>query len=146
MTAQKVIVDLRKGEYIVCVYSRTGRGVWVLDGTPDRVPQEATPVQLGTTINDALDRSRDGLPELTRDSKPAQPLLDLLQVQDYATYAKGTRSVDVYRDGDTVRVTPNRNEGGSRGFTPIKDERVRTSVSSAEQMGEEVLTAFTKAT
>lgn len=146
MTAQMVEVDLRKGEYIVCVYSRTGTGIWVLDGTPERLPQEATPVQLGTTVNDALDRSRSGLPELTRDSKPSQPLLDLLQVRDYATYAKGTRSVEVYRDGETVEVTPRRNEGGRNGFTPIEEEITTFSPVSAEQLGAEVAKAFTKAT
>lgn len=140
------MVDLRKGEYIVSVYSQTGMGVWVLDGTPERVPQETTPAQLGTMINDALDRSHSGLPELNRDSKPAQPLLDLLGVRDYVTYAKGTRSVDVHREDDIVRVTPSHNEGGRRGFTPIKDARVRISTPSAEQLGEEVLKAFTKAT
>lgn len=36
MTAQMVEVDLRKGEYVVCVYSRTAKGVWVLDGTPNK--------------------------------------------------------------------------------------------------------------
>lgn len=146
MTAQMVEVDRRKGEYIVCVYSQTGKGVWVLDGTPERLSQDATPDQLGATIDAALDRSRSGLPELTRDSKPAQPLLDLLQVRDYATYAKGTRSVEVYRDGDTIEVTPRRNEGGRNGFTPIEEEIITFSPTTAEQIGEEILNAFTKTT
>jgi endonuclease YncB( thermonuclease family) len=146
VTAQLASVDLRRGEYIVCPYSRTAKGTWVLDGKPVRLPvTDTTAEQLGEAIGAALAQSREGVEELTRDSQRARPLLDLLQLSDYATYAKGTRQVEVYRDGDTVEVTPQRNEGGRRGFTPI-DTEMRTLISpSPDQFGTEVITAFTKA-
>lgn len=144
MTVQRITIGLRKGEYILCVYSKTGKGVWVLDGTPDRVAQGVAVGQLGSAIQDALARSRAGLDELTRDSEPVQPLLDLLQLPNYAAYAKGTRSVEVYRNDDTIEVTPFRNEGGARGFTPIKAERTALSPTSPEQLATEVLNAFDK--
>src|SRR5947209_20141020 len=111
-------VDLWHGEYIVCTYSKTPMGVWVLDGTPARLPQDSTTDRLGAVIREALARSRVGVDELTRDSQPSRPLLDLLQVPDFATYARGTRSVEVYSepsgDSETVEVTPTRNEGSRR--------------------------------
>jgi hypothetical protein len=126
MTGQMVGVDLWHGEYIVCTYSKTPMGVWVLDGTPARLPQDSTTDRLGAVVRDALAQSRVGVDELTRDSQPSRPLLDLLQVPDFATYAKGTLSVEVYSepsgDGETVEVTPRRNEGARRGFTPMNDE------------------------
>jgi hypothetical protein len=145
MTGQLVGVELRQGEYIVSVYSRTPKGVWVLDGMPARLSASVPADHLGTTIRNALDRSRVGVDELTRDSDPARPLLDLLKLPDFATYAKGTRSVEVYRDGETIEVTPQRNEGGRHGFTPI-DEETQTLVNiSSEQLGAAIIGAFDKA-
>jgi hypothetical protein len=138
-------VDLRAGEYLLCVYSQTARGIWVLDGTPDRLPAESAAAELGAAIENALKRSRHGIDELTRDSDPARPLLDLLGLPDFATYAKGTRSVEVYRDRETVEVTPRRNDGARRGFTPLDDDMTTFSVTSAEQVGAEVIKAFEKA-
>jgi hypothetical protein len=145
MTGQLVGVDLWQGEYIVCTYSKTPMGVWVLDGTPARLPQGSAADQLGAVIREALAQSRVGVDELTRDSQPSRPLLDLLQVPDFATYAKGTRSVEVYNDGETVEVTPKRNEGSRRGFTPMNDEMQTFVDASPEQLGTAVVNAFSKA-
>jgi len=146
VTGQLASVDLRQGEYLVCPYSRTAKGIWVLDGKPVRLSETGTTAeQLGEAIDAALAQSREGVEELTRDSQPARPLLDLLQVPDYATYAKGTRQVEVYRDGDTVELTPQRNEGGRRGFTPIDTHMQTLTNPSPYQLGTEVITAFHKA-
>jgi hypothetical protein len=100
-------------------------------------------------IREALERSRVGVDEPTRDSRPSRPLLDLLQVPDFATYAKGTRSVEVYSepsdDGETVELTPMRNEGSRCGFTPIEDEMQAFVYASPEQLGAAVVNAFSKA-
>jgi hypothetical protein len=142
-------IDLRQAEYIVSTYSKTLPGFWVLDGTPVRVPQESSADQLGAVIRNALDQSREGVEEPGRDGKPAQPLLDLLGLPDYATYAKGTRSVGVYvepsGEGEVVKVTPKRNEGTRRGFTPIEDEMRTFTYDSPSQLGIEVIKAFDKA-
>jgi hypothetical protein len=142
VTGQMVGVDLREGEYILCVYSKTAQGIWVLDGTPDRLTSGSTTDELGAAVESALDRSRIGMDDVTRDSDPARPLLNLLQLSDFATYAKGTRSVEVYRDGEAMEVTPRRNEGGRRGFTPIDDYMTTFSPTSAHDVGAEVIKAF----
>jgi hypothetical protein len=138
-------VDLRAGEYLLCVYSKTAQGIWVLDGTPDRLPADTATAQLGAAVDNALQRSRHGVDELTRDSDPARPLLDLLGLPDFASYAKGTRSVEVYREGEDVEVTPRRNDGPRRGFTPLDEDMVTYSAASADRLGAEVITAFEKA-
>jgi hypothetical protein len=148
MTEKLASVDLRQGEYIISTYSKTSAGFWVLDGTPARMPQESPADELGTTIRNALDQSREGLDNPGRDGKPGQPLLDLLGLLDYATYAKGTRSVEVYvepsSEGEAVEVTPQRNEGSQDGFTPIDDEMREFTYNSPLQLGIEVIKAFDK--
>lgn len=149
MTEKLASVDLRQGEYIVCTYSKTSAGFWVLDGTPARVPQESPADELGAAIRNALSQSREGVDGPGRDGKPAQPLLDLLGLPDYATYAKGTRSVEVYvepsSEGEAVEVTPQRNEGSQDGFTPIDDEMRAFTYDSPSQLGTEVIKAFDRA-
>jgi hypothetical protein len=116
-----------------------------MDGIPDRLASGVAASELGSAIEDALAQSRSGLPELAPDSKPSQPLLDLLYLPNYAAYVRGTRSVEVYRDGDMIEVTPFRNEGGRRGFTPIETEMTTLTLASPEQLAAEVLEAFKKA-
>lgn len=148
MTRQGASVDLRQGEYIVSTYSKTTAGFWVLDGTPSRMPQDAAPHELGAAIRTALGKSREGLQAPGRDDTPSKPLLDLLGLPDYATYAKGTRSVGVRLEssdeGETVELTPRRNEGARRGFTPITNEKCTFPYTSPEQLGNEVIKAFDK--
>jgi hypothetical protein len=149
MTGKLASVDLRQGEYIVSTYSKTPAGFWVLDGTPARVPQESSADELGTVIRNALGQSREGVDGPGRDGEPAQPLLDLLGLPDYSTYAKGTRSVEVYvepsGEAEAVEITPKRNEGSRRGFTPIDDEMRAFTYDSPSQLGIEVIKAFDKA-
>jgi hypothetical protein len=121
----------------------------VLDGTPSRLSEDSTAHQLGMAVREALARSRVGIPELTRDSQPDRPLLDLMGLPDYATYAKGTRSIRVRSDstdaGETVKVTPLRNGGAQSGFTSISEAKQTFAYESAEQLGAAVKEAFTKA-
>lgn len=149
MTGKLANVDLRQGEYIVCAYSKTSAGFWVLDGTPTRVPQESSASELGGVISHALGQSREGMDVPGRDVKSVQPLLDLFGLPSYAAYAKGTRSVEVYIEpsggGETVEVTPKRNKGSRRGFTPIEDEMRTFTYDSPLQLGIEVIKAFEKA-
>lgn len=42
-------------------------------------------------------------------------------------------------------MTPNRNEGGNKGFSPIEEELSTFTCESPEQLGTEVIKAFDKA-
>ncbi len=121
----------------------------MLDGTPARLPQESSASELGGVISHALGQSRGGMDVPGRDVKSAQPLLDLFGLFSYAAYARGTRSVGVYvepsGEGESVEITPKRNEGSRRGFTPIEDEMRTFTYDSPLQLGIEVIKAFEKA-
>lgn len=120
----------------------------VVNRLPGIGKQESPANELGATIRNALSQSREGVDGPGWDGKPAQPLLDLLGLPDYATYAKGTRSVEVYvepsGEGEAVEVTPQRNEGSQDGFTPIDDEMRTFTYDSPLQLGIEVIKAFDK--
>lgn len=150
MTVRMVDVDLRQGQYLVSTYSKTPKGVWVVDGLPTFFPDDTTPDVLGAAIREALERSRAGIPELTRDSDPARPLLNLLGLRNYGAYMKGLRTVeirsDLSDDTETINVTPMRNEGPRGGSTPISEERQAFAYTSPEHLGATVISAFRKAT
>lgn len=143
-------VDLHDGEYIVQAYFQTVDGFWVATGAFQRLGQSAPAEALGRSVRDALDRSEQGVPTPPADSGPARPLLDALGYADYADYALGTRSVGVRAtrtpDGETVKVTPKKNGGPSRGFTPLKELATRFAFDSTEHLGKEILAAFNHAT
>lgn len=142
-------VDLHDGEYIVETYSQTVDGFWVGTGAFRRLGQQASAEELGRCVREALDRSEQGVPTPPADADPARPLLDALGYADYADYARGTRSVGVRAtrtaDGETVRVTPKKNGGPSRGFTPLKELAASFAFDSAERLGKEILAAFNHA-
>jgi hypothetical protein len=150
MTAKLANIDLRQGEYIVDSYSQTEAGFWIALGAPVRLPDSASAGELGRVIRSALDQSRQSVPTPPRDADTAKPLLDMSGLPDYATYAKGTRSVGVRAtttdDGESIKVTPKRNEGARGGFTPITDQMREFPYDSPGQLGVEVIKAFDKAT
>lgn len=147
MSIELVNIDLRQSQYLVTAYSRTITGLWVIDGLPTLLPQDTPAQQLGATIQEMLGKSRSGLPELTRDSQPARPMLDMLGLRSYAAYAKGTKSVSVYLDDHTIDITPDHNDGRREGFTAILEaKRTLTDDASAALLGAEVIAAFERAT
>lgn len=148
MNRRLVNVYLRQGEYIISTHSRTKAGFWVLDGTPSRMRQASAPSELGAAILTALEKCREGLEAPGRDGTPSRPLLDLLGLTDYVAFLKGTRSVEVYIDAsgtqEKVEITPQRNEGGRHGFTPVDEATSVFPYDSPEQLGNEVIEAFDK--
>lgn len=150
MIARLSNVDLRAGEYIVQTYSQTEDGFWVLDGQPIRLPSDASPGELGQATKDALEVSRQDIANPPREANTARPLLEMLGLRDYATYARGTRSVGVRADdtpdGEQIKITPKRNGGARNGFTPLKEHQIAFSYDSPGQLGKALIEAFEHAT
>lgn len=122
-------------------------GIWVIDSLPTLLPQHTLVEQLGATIQDMLGRSRAGLPELARDSRPARPMLDMLGLRSYAAFTKGAKSISVHLDGHAIDITPDHNGGSRDGLTPILEaKRILSDDASAELLGAAVIAAFEQAT
>lgn len=119
-------VEQRAGELIVVSYSFTDAGFQAMNGHFTRLPEAVHDRDLGDAIEDALIRSRQRIAVPNpHGSLPAKPLLDLLGLGSYSEYMKGTRVVEVRRDGEVTRVIPTRNGGAHEGFVDLP-EHVRT--------------------
>jgi hypothetical protein len=113
-------VDHRAGELIVCSYSQTTAGFWIMNGAVDRLPDEVDDDQLGTAIITALDSSEHGVPLSPGTGTPFSPVLRALGIRSYGRYMTGTAQVAVSRTAEGVLVTPKHNGGTREGFTEIE--------------------------
>src|SRR5438445_5020388 len=95
-----VSIDERGGELFVASYSKTVPGFWVMNGWLQRL-EDGTPDEvIGAVVEEGLDGSETGVEAPSRDANPAAPLLQMLGLRSYGAYMRGTRSVDVTREGD----------------------------------------------
>lgn len=135
-------VDLRNGEYLVSTYSTTADGFDVMEGLPARLPGTALAGELGQAVIDALVRSREDIPTPGDLRNVTHPLLDMIGVRDYTSYARGVRQVSVIEDENRITVTPTHNGGRSAGFTPKAEQAVEVLYRSPGRVGEAVVEAL----
>lgn len=115
-------VDQRAGELIVCSYSKTTAGFWVMNGHYERLPSDVDDEHLGATVLAALAASEHGVAVPPRTGTPFDPVLRELRLRSYGRYMIGTAQVGVSRTRDGVTVTPKHNGGTRQGFTEIEAE------------------------
>ncbi|WP_405109494.1 hypothetical protein OG559_28650 [Micromonospora sp. NBC_01405] len=130
-------LDLRRGRYVAHSSSLTTDGLWIANGVFDVLDGPADDRALGAAVHRMLDASRTGVPtpDLRGGPSPFAPVLDALGLRSYATYAKGTRQVDVERDADAVLVSPTRNGGAREGFVGLTEHAVRLTDPGDEELG-----------
>jgi hypothetical protein len=137
------------GEYLVQTYSKTANGFSVMDGLPVRLSAQATAVELGQAVLDALNRRREGLPPYDyKKDEPDREFLKFVGATSYARYCRGVRSVSVDADlqMQEISVRPARSAGRHGGFSGIMEREVTFVFESVEQVGQAVLEAFEFAT
>jgi hypothetical protein len=122
---QLATVERRKGEYLVCSFSKTTPGFWVMNGLFRRLPGDVDDDSLGDAVSWALDFSTEGVnPPPLNGPSPFMSVLLELGLASYGQYMKGASSVGIRREGDRLTVTPKHNGGPRAGFTEIH-ERVQ---------------------
>lgn len=93
-----------------------------MNGHFSRLPEDAEATRLGESVLQALEASA-GTVAYDRSTSPFKPVLNALELKNYGTFMKGTRSVDVSIDDDDVlKVAPMRNMGAREGFHFMQDE------------------------
>ncbi|WP_433350327.1 hypothetical protein [Micromonospora sp. CA-111912] len=129
-------LDLRRGRHVAHSSSLTGDGMWIANGAFELLDEPADAL-LGAAVRRMLDASRIGVPtpDLRGGPSPFAPALDALGLRSWATYAKGTRHVDVEQDGATVLVSPTRNGGAREGFVGLTGQAVRLTAPGDEELG-----------
>lgn len=100
---------------------QTQAGFWVDDDEVMTLvaPQ---PVDVGSAVQAALARSREGAPTPPPSADLSTPLLAAACVATWNAFAKSAKYVGVRQNGDTIKVTPYKNLGGKDGFDPIPDK------------------------
>jgi hypothetical protein len=116
---QRATVDRRSGALIVCSYSKTTAGFWIMNGHYDRLPDDIDEEHLGVAVLTALDASKHGVAVPSRTGTPFDPVLRELGLRSYGQYMTGTAQVAVTAL-DGVTIAPNHNGGTRQGFTEIE--------------------------
>ncbi|SBT46039.1 hypothetical protein [Micromonospora narathiwatensis] len=137
-------LDLRRGRYVAHSSSLTADGMWIANGTFQVLDEPADARELGAAVRRMLGASRAGVPTpaLRDGPSPFAPVLDALGLRTWATYAKGTRHVDVEQDAGTVVVSPTRNGGAREGFVGLTEHAVRLTDPGDAELGEALRAAL----
>lgn len=120
----------RKGKLFVTASHQTKAGFWVEDEHVACLNQP-THDELGRAIEQALDRSQNGVPTPLPDTRIDKPLLAAAGVGSWATFMKLSQYVSVVSDGSSLKVTPHRNLGSKGGFEPEPDLAVLSAASTS---------------
>jgi len=137
-----VSVDQRGGQWLVASYSQTVHGFWVMNGWLRRLEADAPDEEIGTAVQQGLERSAASVEAPARDTNPAAPLLEMVGLRSYGAYMRGTRSIDVTREGNTVTIEPKRNEGPRGGFTPLAELAEVLDLPSQGELGKAIQEAL----
>ncbi|MFI9639122.1 hypothetical protein ACIG87_03505 [Micromonospora sp. NPDC051925] len=137
-------LDLRRGRYVAHSSSLTGDGMWIANGAFVLLDGPVDDRELGAAVRRMLDASRTGVPtpDLRGGPSAFAPVLDALGLRSFASYAKGTRHVDVEGDADAVLVSPTRNGGAREGFVGLTAHTVRLTDPGDEELGEALRAAL----
>jgi hypothetical protein len=133
-----VAAYLRDGRILLAPSYATA-GPW-RQGYPVMVlPADASAGELGAAVRFALERSAAGAVR----GSPARPLLlKAAGARSENQFIKGTESVDVQREGRTIRVTPMRNLGPDQGFDFRTDAEVDLDDPDDETLGAAIRRAW----
>ena len=141
MTA-RANVDARHDQLIVASYSKSVAGYWVMNGWYRILDREVDDATLGLAVFDALARSDTAAPALPPEGPlPIAPLVAALHLKTYAQYIRGVRSVGIRGNG-AIEITPTRNDGTRRGFTPIESATVTINTPDNRELGHAVRQAL----
>lgn len=122
-----------KGSLYVRPFCQTTAGVWIGADCVVRLDPNASPLDKGEAVVEALDRSDQVIPHPTHwDNVEEDALLRLAGVKSWSTFMKTARSVGIELEGSIVRIEPARNLGPKEGFEPLRDKQIEVSISSPQ--------------
>jgi hypothetical protein len=130
----------RRGKTFLHADFKTTFGLWIL-GNPVLACDSCDVEQLGRSILETLDGSRDGVPHPTSWKGGFDPILHLSGAGSWGAFVKSTECVGIERHEDLVTLIPTRNEGSRGGFVPIT-EKTRESQLVPAELGKVLLAAF----
>lgn len=116
--------------------SKTTAGVWIATPPFIRVDSDASPSDLGKSVNDALGGSQTQAPHPTKWSGLQAPLLEQAGVKSWETFMRKAQCLNIEASEDRLKLIPNRNLGATEGFEPMLDKSIDVPLtSSLDQIG-----------
>lgn len=114
----------RKGLLFISPYHKTEAGFWVGDDRTVTVDRNDV-TAIANATQDALSKSREGVPTPPREYDPVASLLRASGVASFNTFAKTAKSIAVELIDGVVEITPDQNKGGRDGFVPMLEKKTR---------------------
>jgi len=137
----------RGTDIIVCSYSKTLPGFWVMNGSFIRLSDHAEDARLGTAVLDGLAASTQGIgPPDPKGPSPFAPVLKVLGIRSFSQFAAGACAVNIERRGTGITVTPTVNGGSQRGFVPQPGMAIPAVAESPSRLGAAVRSALARST
>jgi hypothetical protein len=131
----------RKGKLYVHSSSRTTAGVWIINVPPLTVDR-ARVGDIGRSIRECLEASREGVPHPEVFTNLFDSVLDLAGVKSFATFVKSAKCVEIEMvDGEAVVLIPTRNEGAEDGFVPLPN-KMEVPLGSDDALGSAAIAAL----
>lgn len=131
-------IYFRKDRAYVVSQSSTTFGVFVSVGPMYKVV-ETTPMRIGTAVLNALNASREGIPQPEEQRTIQNNLLSFTEAKNWKDLARTSTYVSVQAEGNIVTVHPHRLDP-SEGFVP-HGESIACSEITADVIGNAILKA-----
>ena len=131
--------------FIVCPVSTTTAGINITCEPYIVLWAPIASLELSKAINEALDKSQNGIAHPQSWKGLAAPRLAAAGVKSEATFQKQASLVSLISDGKTVTFTPHRNGGATgndKGFSPINECEIQVDQWTSEIAGEIAFRAF----
>jgi hypothetical protein len=114
-TEALVTIYRRGGSFFIASSDRTTDGVWVASGSVERV-DDVDPKAIGSALLRQLGRSTLGVPHPRQHEWTAQrrksldPIIASAKLRSWRSFIRDATLANVARDGDTIRITPERRD------------------------------------
>jgi hypothetical protein len=133
-------IDVRGDAILVASLAERENG-WQMQPDIRRLTRDTGASELGAEVEAALLRSAAGEGE---GEDGFEALLRSAGVKSWSQYVKGLDSVRVRRNGDTVKVVPQRNRGARQGLEDISEAVETLQKPDAATLGQAVQRALAR--
>jgi hypothetical protein len=135
-----------RGKYFIHPQRVTTAGLWLAQPDFISLPLEASPEDLGSSVQRALEQSAGTIPHPADWIGQSRGRLAAAGVRSEKAFILGASLVTVSQS-DTIVLEPNHNGGTAYGFAPVHQRQFSVSAgTSPEEIGAAVLAVFSECT
>lgn len=128
----------RSDEYIFSGSSRVKDGFWVGNGWAKIIRSDATDVEVGESLIEALCATEDGLPNPSLSGKMSpsfKSLMKMVSAKSMKEFYRNIREVSARQEEGTLTITPNRHDGPKKAIFYLPNEKIVTDSRQPAELG-----------